>query len=174
MNTPKVARVTSYAKTFTKAFEAEFAKRTNRVAERVRAKLRENLSVAGSGTPSKPGEFSRSQSGEMARGVRTVIAKRSPYTVRVVNRAKHADAQEFGTRGGQVIVPKRAKALAFPGGTVGGKQTVFAKRVVRGAIKPRGNARRTLAAMRATIRAIYTRGIPEFKSGKNKTIVRIG
>jgi len=174
MSAPKVARVTSYAKTFTKALEAEFAKRTQRVAERVRAKLRENLSVAGSGTPSKPGEYSRSQSGEMARGVKTVIAKRSPYTVRIVNRAPHDGAQEFGTKAGQVITPKKASALVFTGGTVGSKRTVFTKRVRRGAIKARGNARRTLESMRAVIKAIYTRGIPDMKSGKNRTIVRIG
>jgi hypothetical protein len=174
---PKVSRVTSYAKTFTTALEDEFKKRTNRVAERVRQKLRENLSTAGAGTPSKPGEYSRSQSGAMVRGIKTVITRRSPYTVRIVNRAAHNAAQEFGTSGGQMITPKRANVLAFPMGKGGKKSgtggTVFTKRVKRGAIKPRANERRTLESLREVIRAIYTRGIPEFK-GKNKAIVRIG
>lgn len=169
---PKV-RVTVYPQKFVAAISEEFAKRTARAAEVVKEDLRNNLSTPGNGQPSKPGEFPRMQSGKMYRGVKTVVAKRSPYTVRIVNRAAHNDFQEFGTAGGKIITPVRAKALRFTVGGASGRNVIYTKRVKQGAIKARAQGRRTLEEAREKIRKIYTRGIRDMLKG-NKAIVRLG
>lgn len=165
-------KVTSYAKAYTKELAAIFQKRTRRVAQVVAEELRKNLSTPGP-QPSSPSEFPHMQSGAMMRGVRTVVSKASPYTVRVKINAPHADFQEFGAKGGTIIVPKRAAALRFVAHGLGGK-TVFTKRVKKGTLKGRHPIERTLKMSREKIRAIYTRGIPELKKrGGNKAVVRI-
>ena len=170
---PKLARVTSYAKNFTKALQDEFEKRTRRVAELVRQQIRQNLARTGGGKASAPGEFPRLQSGKLYRGVRTRLSSRSPYSFRIDNKEGYGDYLEFGTKGGKIITPVQAKALKFTVFKGARSSTVFTHRVKQGAIKPRSWARRTLVEMRETIRAVYTRGIPELK-GKGKTTVRIG
>lgn len=165
-------RVTSYAKNFEKTLAAEFQKRTRRAAEVIAQELRKNLSTPGP-QPSAPGAYPHMQSGKMMRGVRTVVGKRSPYTVKVKINAPHADAQEFGAKGGTVIVPKRAKALKFTAWGGGGGKVVFAKRVKKGKLAARAPIKRTLEASREKIRKIYTRGILELKGRGNKAVVRI-
>lgn len=166
---PKVARVTTYTKEFTAVLQKEFERRTKRAAEVVRDQLRLNLSQPGGGQPSKPGEFPRMQKGALVRGVYTKLSSSSPYTFRILNRAKHNAAQEYGTTGGKIIVPKKAAALRF----MAGGKVVFSKRVRQGAISARAQARRTLQEMRPVIRAIYTRGISGMMKG-NKLTLRIG
>lgn len=165
-------RVTSYAKAYTKELTAEFEKRTRRAAEVIAQELRKNLSTPGP-QPSKPGGFPHTQSGKMLRGVRTVVGKKAPYTVRVKINAAHADAQEFGAKGGTLIVPNRALALRFTAWGAGGGKTVFTSRVKKGVLKARSPIRRTLELSREKIRKIYTRGIPALKGKGNKAIVRL-
>jgi hypothetical protein len=61
---------------------------------------------------------------------------------------KYAKYLELGTKGGKVIVPKRAKALFDP---VSGR--FFGKRVIQGAIRPRPFLRPTLRKMHGEIMA---------------------
>lgn len=167
-------RVTSYAKRFTDALAAEFKKRTKRAAEVLATELRRNLSSAGRGAPSAPGQFPRMQSGALLRGVRVRVTRESPYTVRLTNVAPHAVFMEKGTSGGTVFGPVKAKALRFvprgAGGAAG--KPVFTKLVKRGAIKARQPLKKTAEQAREKVRRIFTRGVPELKSG-NKAVVRI-
>lgn len=168
-------RVTSYAKRFSEVLAAEFKRRTKRAAEVLATELKRNLSSAGRGTPSAPGQFPRLQSGALLRGVRVRVSKESPYTVRITNKAPHADFIELGTKGGTVFGPVRAKALRFvprgAGGLAG--KPIFVKRVKHGLIKAREPMRRTARENRDKIRRIFTRGVPELKGGSNKAVVRI-
>lgn len=166
-------KVTSYAKQYAKELAEEFKKRTQRASEVIAQELRKNLSSPGP-APSKPGEFPHMQSGRMVKGVRTVVGKRSPYTVRVKINAPHADAQEFGARGGTIIRPKNVSALKFRAwGAGGGGKTVFAASVKKGVLAARAPIKKTLEGCREKVRKIYTRGIPALKGKGNKAIVRI-
>lgn len=166
----KVARVVSYASKFTKQLEDEFKRRTRIAAEKVRKELRQNLSKPGGpNQASAAGEYPRTRSGKLVRGVYTKLSKSSPYTFRVLNRAAYNDPLEYGSKGGKTITPKRAKVLAFP--AKGG--TVFTKRVRRGTIRPRSHARRTLESLRPVLKAIYTRGISGMLQG-NRANLRLG
>jgi len=76
------------------------------------------------------------------------VASTTATTATVIASARYAAYVEFGTRGGQIITPMAAKALAWAPGPAGGKfsrlsgairkgvrssSIIFAKRVVRGA-----------------------------------------
>jgi phage gpG-like protein len=95
---------------------------------------------------SRPGEPPRMQSGRLRNSIS--VQRLNQWTVRVGTNIKYARWLEFGTRGGKVITPKRAKALFDP---VSGR--FFGKRVVQGAIKPRPFFRPTVRKMRAEITA---------------------
>ncbi len=166
-------RVTSYARDFSEKIRKEFERRTRIAAERVRAQLRLNLSHAGGGRPSKPGEFPHKQTGRLMSGVRTVFSKSSPYSFRVINRAPYNDALEGGTVGGQIVTPKSKGVLRFnlKGTAKGG--VVFTKKVRRGSIAARHQGRKTLEQMREVLKKIYTRGIADMMKG-NRTTIRIG
>lgn len=164
----KVARVTSYAKQFTAELQKEFERRTRIAAERVRKELRANLSKPGGPNQKGGDEYPRMRKGKLVRGVYTKLSKSSPYTFRILNRMPYNDPLEYGSKGGQTVKPKRAKALAFS--AKGG--TVFAKRVKRGTIRPRSHARRTLESLRPVLKAIYTRGISGMLNGNAR--LRLG
>lgn len=86
-------------------------------------------------------ELSPKASGEFRAGWSVVDVAGTSWNqslFRLVNNHPAALAIEYGSRGGQVIVPRRARALAF---TVDGK-SVVTKKVIRGATRAHGVLRR--------------------------------
>jgi phage gpG-like protein len=95
---------------------------------------------------SKPGEPPRFQSGRLRNSISYAMIDR--FTARVGTNVKYARYLELGTKGGKVIVPKKAKALFDP---VSGR--FFGKRVIQGAIRPRPFLKPTLRKMHGEIMA---------------------
>jgi phage gpG-like protein len=97
-------------------------------------------------TRSKPGEPPLFQSGRLRNSISHAMVDR--FTARVGTNVKYARYLELGTKGGKVIVPKRAKALFDPV-----SKRFFGKRVIQGAIRPRPFLKPTLRKMHNEIMA---------------------
>lgn len=80
------------------------------------------------------------RTGNLARSIRVEAVGESHVTIEA--QAAYAAHEEFGTRGGQIIVPRRTKALRWAASAAGqrlsgsprrGAAVIFARRVRRGA-----------------------------------------
>lgn len=142
---PKAGRVVSYAGRAGKAVRNELEKRIALARTEAKRRVRKNISTPGGpGSHSKPGEFPRKITGKMRDGVDTKLT-RGKLGFGVFSSAKHANWIEFGTKGGVLIRPVRAKMLSW----VSGGRRYFARSVIQGAIRDRSYVRRTLVSMRA-------------------------
>lgn len=158
---PKLSRLVVYTSRYTKLIEREYERRVQRAAEVIRAKIRKNISRGGQGRHSKPGEYPRRQSGKLMRGVKTRPGRRSNLTFTVYNTMFYGDYLEYGTRGGKIIVPKRARVLSWRSWSGRKKVRVYATRVRQGAIRDRSFQRRTMVENRAVLKAIFSRALPD-------------
>lgn len=117
-----------------------------------------NISISSrSAGPSKPGEFPHANTGRLRNSIFWSVDEITAIGI-VGTTLFYGVALEFGTTGGKVIVPIRAKALSWISPT--GKR-VFAKRVVTKPMAPRSFLRRTMIEMRPTIARILTQKVPD-------------
>ncbi len=147
---------------FTEGVHAIMTIRVMTASEHLRNRVIKNLSVSSrSFGRSKPGQFPRADTGRLRNSIfkRMVQGK---LAGQVGTNLNYGLWLEYGTKA-TVILPVKRKVLSWIDPTTG--KRVYARRVMRGAIKGRSFLRRTLWAERPKIASIMTAGLPANISG---------
>ena len=136
-----------------------FRRRLRLVGEILKIRIQQSLGNSAAGGASLPGQSPNLQTGRLRNSIFS-DTDTSAMITRVGTNLKYGLWMEFGTSGGQTIVPKRASMLRFKGK---GGQWVFARKVTRGAVAARPFLRSTFVRETPTIRKIMEAKIPRLR-----------